>query len=152
MSGTYPSRYVRLENIEENNHQPITFADSNEAQVGDVVLAVGDPFGIGQTVTQGIISAKDRQGVSDDGNSDEDFIQTDAAINPGNSGGPLVDTNGRLVGLTTAIRSRSGGNQGIGFAVPSNLCRWVADSLIKNGKLQRGMLGVVIQPLTPDLA
>jgi serine protease Do len=116
------------------------------------VLAVGDPFGIGQTVTQGIISAKDRQGVSDDGNSDEDFIQTDAAINPGNSGGPLVDTNGRLVGMNTAILSRSGGNQGIGFAVPSNLCRWVADSLIKNGKVQRGMLGVVIQPLTPDLA
>jgi serine protease Do len=150
--GTDPSTDVGLVKIEANNLQPITFADSNEAQVGDIVLAVGDPFGIGQTVTQGIISAKDRQGVSDDGNSDEDFIQTDAAINPGNSGGPLVDTNGRLVGMNTAILSRSGGNQGIGFAVPSNLCRWVADSLIKNGKVQRGMLGVVIQPLTPDLA
>ena len=150
--GTDPATDVGLVKIEANNLQPITFADSNEAQVGDIVLAVGDPFGIGQTVTQGIISAKDRQGVSDDGNSDEDFIQTDAAINPGNSGGPLVDTNGRLVGMNTAILSRSGGNQGIGFAVPSNLCRWVADSLIKNGKVQRGMLGVVIQPLTPDLA
>ncbi len=152
MIGTDPSSDVGLVKIEANNLQPITFSDSNEAQVGDIVLAVGDPFGIGQTVTQGIISAKDRQGVSDDGNSDEDFIQTDAAINPGNSGGPLVDSNGRLVGMNTAILSRSGGNQGIGFAVPSNLCRWVADSLIKNGKVQRGMLGVVIQPLTPDLA
>jgi serine protease Do len=150
--GTDPATDVALVKIEANHLQPITFADSNDAQVGDVVLAVGDPFGIGQTVTEGIISAKNRQGVSDDGNSDEDFIQTDAAINPGNSGGPLVDTDGRLVGMNTAILSRSGGNQGIGFAVPSNLCRWVADSLIKNGKVQRAMLGVTIQGLTPELA
>jgi serine protease Do len=150
--GTDPATDVALVKIEANNLQPITFADSNEAQVGDVVLAIGDPFGIGQTVTEGIISAKNRQGVSDDGNSDEDFIQTDAAINPGNSGGPLVDTDGRLVGMNTAILSRSGGNQGIGFAVPSNLCRWVADSLIKNGKVERAMLGVTIQPLSPELA
>jgi serine protease Do len=143
---------VALVKIEADNLQPITFADSDQAQVGDVVLAVGDPFGIGQTVTEGIISAKNRQGLSDDGNSDESFIQTDAAINPGNSGGPLVDTQGRLVGMNTAILSRSGGNQGIGFAVPSDLCRWVADSLIKYGKVQRGMLGVTIQELSPELA
>jgi serine protease Do len=150
--GTDPATDVALVKIDANDLQPITFADSGSTQVGDVVLAVGDPFGIGQTVTEGIISAKDRQGVSNDGNSDEDFLQTDAAINPGNSGGPLVDTNGRLVGINTSILSRTGGNQGIGFAVPSNLCRWVADSLIKNGKVERGLLGVAIQPLTPELA
>jgi serine protease Do len=150
--GTDPETDVALVKIDADNLQPITFADSDQAQVGDVVLAVGDPFGIGQTVTEGIISAKNRQGVSDDASSDESFIQTDAAINPGNSGGPLVDTDGRLVGMNTAILSRSGGNQGIGFAVPSDLCRWVADSLIKNGKVERGMLGVVIQNLSPDLA
>jgi serine protease Do len=150
--GTDPATDVALVKIQADNLQPITFADSDQAEVGDVVLAVGDPFGIGQTVTEGIISAKNRQGLSDDGNSDEAFIQTDAAINPGNSGGPLVDTNGRLVGMNTAILSRSGGNQGIGFAVPSNLARWVADSLIKNGKVERGMLGVTIQQLSPELA
>ena len=150
--GTDPATDVALVKIDADNLQPITFADSDQAEVGDVVLAVGDPFGIGQTVTEGIISAKNRQGLSDEGNSDEAFIQTDAAINPGNSGGPLVDTDGRLVGMNTAILSRSGGNQGIGFAVPSNLARWVADSLIKNGKVERGMLGVTIQELSPELA
>jgi len=150
--GTDPATDVALVKIDAGNLRPITFADSDQAQVGDVVLAVGDPFGIGQTVTEGIISAKNRQGLSDDGNSDESFIQTDAAINPGNSGGPLVDTGGRLVGMNTAILSRSGGNQGIGFAVPSDLCRWVADSLIKYGKVQRGLLGVTIQELSPELA
>src|SRR5580692_9676149 len=150
--GTDPATDVALVKVDADNLQPITFADSDQAEVGDVVLAVGDPFGIGQTVTEGIISAKNRQGLSEEGNSDEAFIQTDAAINPGNSGGPLVDTEGRLVGMNTAILSRSGGNQGIGFAVPSNLARWVADSLIKNGKVERGMLGVTIQELSPDLA
>jgi serine protease Do len=150
--GTDPATDVALVKIDADNLQPITFADSDQAEVGDVVLAVGDPFGIGQTVTEGIISAKDRQGLSDEGDSDESFIQTDAAINPGNSGGALVDTNGRLVGMNTAILSRSGGNQGIGFAVPSDLCRWVADSLIKNGKVERGELGVTIQQLSPELA
>jgi serine protease Do len=150
--GTDPATDVALVKIDADNLQPITFADSDQAEVGDVVLAVGDPFGIGQTVTEGIISAKNRQGLSDDGDSDESFIQTDAAINPGNSGGALVDTNGRLVGMNTAILSRSGGNQGIGFAVPSDLCRWVADSLIKNGKVERGELGVTIQQLSPELA
>jgi len=150
--GTDPATDVALVKIDADNLQPITFADSDQAEVGDVVLAIGDPFGIGQTVTEGIISAKNRQGLAEDGLSDEAFIQTDAAINPGNSGGALVDTNGRLVGMNTAILSRSGGNQGIGFAVPSDLCRWVADSLIKNGKVERGMLGVTIQQLSPELA
>ena len=149
--GTDPQTDVALLKIEANNLPAITLADSDSAQVGDVVLAIGDPFGIGQTVTEGIISAKDRRGVTN-GDADEDFIQTDAAINPGNSGGALVDTEGRLVGINTSILSRSGGNQGIGFAVPSNLCRWVTESLISKGKVERGYLGVLIQNLTPELA
>ena len=100
-------------------------------------------------MTKGIVSAKDR---TTSGEGDEDFIQTDAAINPGNSGGALVDTDGRLVGINSAILTDSGGNQGIGFAVPSNLCRWVMDSLVENGRVERGLLGVMIQNLTPDLA
>lgn len=127
----------------------MTFADSNELAVGDIVLAVGNPFGITQSVTQGIVSGKDRV----TGNAtDEDFIQTDAAINPGNSGGALVDVEGRLVGINTAILSRTGGNQGIGFAIPSNLCQWVMTSLVKSGHVERGYLGVSIQSLTPALA
>jgi serine protease Do len=102
-------------------------------------------------VTEGIISAKNRTRVTS-GDADEDFIQTDAAINPGNSGGALVDIEGRLIGINTSILSRSGGNQGIGFAVPANLCRWVAESLITKGKVERGYLGVHIQTLTPELA
>jgi serine protease Do len=118
--------------------------------VGDIVLAVGNPFGVGQTVTTGIVSATGRGnlGIEDY----EDFIQTDAAINPGNSGGALVDVEGRLIGINTAIFSRSGGNQGIGFAVPSDLARNVMDSLIKYGRVTRGYLGVMIQDITPSLA
>jgi serine protease Do len=149
--GTDPQTDVALLKIDAGNLEPITLADSDSAQVGDVVLAVGDPFGIGTTVTEGIISAKNRTRVTS-GDADEDFIQTDAAINPGNSGGALVDIEGRLIGINTSILSRSGGNQGIGFAVPSNLCRWVADSLITKGKVERGYLGVHIQTLTPELA
>src|SRR5580700_191132 len=149
--GTDPQTDVALLKIDAGNLEPITLADSDSAQVGDVVLAVGDPFGIGTTVTEGIISAKNRTRVTS-GDADEDFIQTDAAINPGNSGGALVDIEGRLIGINTSILSRSGGNQGIGFAVPSNLCRWVADSLITKGKVERGFLGVHIQTLTPELA
>src|SRR6266446_1038782 len=149
--GTDPQTDVALLKIEANNLPAVTMADSDAVEVGDVVLAIGNPFGIGQTVTEGIVSAKDRTNISG-GDQDEDFIQTDAAINPGNSGGALVDTQGRLVGINTSILSRTGGNQGIGFAVPSNLCRWVTDSLMKNGKVTRGFLGVVIQNLTPDLA
>ncbi|OHE81377.1 MAG: peptidase S1, partial [Verrucomicrobia bacterium RIFCSPLOWO2_12_FULL_64_8] len=128
----------------------ITFADSDGVEVGDRVLAVGNPFGIGQTVTTGIVSAKGRAAAV--GIDYEDFIQTDAAINPGNSGGALVDMQGRLIGLNTAILSRSGGFQGIGFAIPSDLARTVMNSLVRDGKVVRGFLGVLIQDLTPALA
>jgi serine protease Do len=147
--GTDPETDVALIKIEANNLPALTLADSNKVEVGDVVLAIGNPFGVGQTVTSGIVSAKDR--VTSSG-MDQDFIQTDAAINPGNSGGALVDTEGRLVGINAEILTRSGGNQGIGFAIPSDLCRWVMDSLIKDGHVNRGFLGVEIQNLTPGLA
>jgi serine protease Do len=147
--GTDPETDVALIKIQADNLPALTLADSNKVEVGDVVLAIGNPFGVGQTVTSGIISAKDRV---TSGDGDQDFIQTDAAINPGNSGGALVDTEGRLVGINSEILSRSGGNQGIGFAIPSDLCRWVMDSLIKYGHVNRGFLGVEIQNLTPGLA
>ncbi len=147
--GTDPKTDVAIVKIKADSLPALTFADSGEVAVGDVVLAVGNPFGIGQTVTQGIVSAKNR--VNNNG-MDEDFIQTDAAINPGNSGGALVDTEGRLVGINSEIFSRSGGNEGIGFAIPSNLCQWVMTSLVKNGRVDRGFLGVVIEPLNPKLA
>ena len=127
----------------------VTVADSDKIEVGDVVLAVGNPFGIGQTVTMGIVSATGRATL---GMEYEDFIQTDAAINPGNSGGALVDAQGRLVGINTAILSRSGGNQGIGFAVPMDLAKSVMESLIEHGRVIRGFMGVNIQDVTPGLA
>ena len=127
----------------------ITLGDSDHVEVGDVVLAVGNPFGVGQTVTSGIISARGRGvGLIDY----EDYIQTDASINPGNSGGALVDVHGKLIGINTAILSPSGGNLGIGFAVPINMARGIMNSLIAHGKVTRGYLGVMIQPLTPELA
>jgi serine protease Do len=130
-----------------------TFADTSKIEVGDRVLAIGNPFGIGETVTSGIISAKGRNvGILSDVEGYEDFIQTDAAINPGNSGGALVDVGGRLVGINTAILSRSGGFQGVGLAVPANMVAQVADSLVKTGKVVRGFLGVNIQNVTPALA
>jgi serine protease Do len=124
-------------------------ANSDNIEVGDVVLAIGNPFGVGQTVTMGIVSATGRGNI---GLDYEDFIQTDAAINPGNSGGALVDAEGRLVGINTAILSRSGGNHGVGFAVPVNLARSVMESLIKDGRVVRGFMGVNIQDVTPTLA
>src|SRR5579859_7272735 len=128
----------------------VPFADSQKVHVGDVVLAIGNPFGVGQTVTHGIVSATDRGGM---GIEDyENFIQTDAPINPGNSGGALVDVEGRLIGINTAILSRSGGNQGIGFAIPSDLARTVMTSLVEYGQVTRGYLGVMIQDVTPTLA
>jgi serine protease Do len=127
----------------------VDLANSDQTEVGDLVLAIGNPFGVGQTVTMGIISAKDRGNL---GLDYEDFIQTDAAINPGNSGGALVDADGRLIGINTAILSRSGGNQGIGFAVPANLARNVMEGLVKDGRVVRSYLGVSIQDLTPALA
>ena len=134
----------------KTNLVPITIADSASLQVGDMVMAVGNPFGVGQTVTVGIVSAMGRGGF---GIVDyEDFIQTDASINPGNSGGALVDAQGRLVGVPTAILSRTGGSMGIGFAVPSSLARTVMDRIIKDGRVVRGHLGVFVQPVSAELA
>ena len=136
--------------IDAKDLPTIPFADSQNVHVGDEVLAVGNPFGVGQTVTHGIVSATNRGGM---GIEDyEDFIQTDAPINPGNSGGALVDMEGRLIGVNTAILSRSGGNQGIGFAIPSDLARTVMTSLVEYGHVTRGYLGIMIQNVTPDLA
>lgn len=148
--GRDPKTDIALLKIDAEDLPAITLADSDKIEVGDIALAIGNPFGIGQTVTQGIISAVGRGGM---GIEDyEDFIQTDAAINPGNSGGALVDAEGRLIGINTAILSRTGGNQGIGFAVPINLARQVMDSLLQHGRVSRGLLGVRIQDLTPELA
>jgi serine protease Do len=129
----------------------LTLGDSSKIQVGDYALAIGDPFGIGETATQGIVSATGR------GNLDiedyEDFIQTDASINPGNSGGALVNARSELIGINTAILAgSSGGNQGIGFAIPINMARFVMDAILKHGKVVRGYLGVAIQPVTTDIA
>src|SRR5438046_6483460 len=148
--GTDPGTDVALLKIEEKNLPAITFADSEKARAGDIVLAIGNPFGLRQTVTMGIISAVGRGGM---GIVDyENFIQTDAAINMGNSGGALVDTEGRLLGINTAIFSRSGGNQGIGFAIPANLARDVMQSLREKGRVVRGYIGASVQTLTPELA
>jgi serine protease Do len=148
--GRDPKSDVAVIKIDAKDLPVVPMADSDKVQVGDVVLAVGNPFGVGQTVTTGIVSATGRGnlGIEDY----EDFIQTDAAINPGNSGGALVDVEGRLIGINTAIYSRSGGNQGIGFAIPSDLARDVMGSLISDGKVTRGYLGVMIQDVTPALA
>lgn len=141
---------IAVVKIATDNLPLVPLADSDKVEVGDVVLAIGNPFGVGQTVTKGIVSATGRGGM---GIEDyEDFIQTDAAINPGNSGGALVDVNGRLVGINTAILSRSGGSQGVGFAVPTDLARSVMQSLVAYGHVTRGYLGVEIQNVTPMLA
>jgi len=135
--------------IDAGDLPPVTLAESSKVAVGDVVLAIGNPFGIGQTVTMGIVSATQRGGMGIE--EYEDFIQTDAAINPGNSGGALVDTEGRLVGICTAILSRSGANQGVGFAVPADLARGVMKQILTKGHVVRGYLGVSIQDVTPEL-
>src|SRR2546421_976079 len=129
----------------------LALGDSDKAQVGDIVLAIGNPLGIGQTVTSGIISAKGRTTGLGDGGF-EDFIQTDAAINRGNSGGALVNTNGELIGINSQIMSPSGGNIGIGFAIPSNMAKAWMEQLLKAGKVRRGMIGVTIQAISADLA
>jgi len=136
--------------ISASNLSAVTLADSDQLEVGDVVLALGNPFGVGQTVTMGIVSALGRSGFGFNGY--ENFIQTDAAINPGNSGSALVDVEGRLVGINTAIISRSGGNQGIGFAVPINMARNVLERLVSGGSLARGYLGISPQDINADLA
>jgi Do/DeqQ family serine protease len=130
--------------------KPLTFGDSSTLRLGDVVLAIGDPFGVGKSVTMGIVSAKGRGGMGIE--EYEDFIQTDAAINPGNSGGALVNLRGELIGINTAIASKSGGYAGIGFAIPTNMARPIMEMLIKDGKVSRGYLGVSIGTLTPVIA
>ncbi len=157
--GNDPATDIAVLKIEAENLQPITFTDSANTRVGDVCIAVGNPFGLTQSVTMGIVSALGRAGIERGTSANpientryEDFIQTDASINPGNSGGALVDVEGRLIGINTAIFSLTGGNQGIGFAVPSNLARSVMESLIKTGRVSRGFLGIVLQPLNEELA
>jgi len=148
--GRDPHTDIAVIKVEAKDLNALSFASSAKVEVGDRVLAVGNPFGIGETVTTGIVSAKSRRpGL---GIAYEDFIQTDAAINPGNSGGALVDIQGRLIGINTAILSRSGGFQGVGLAVPSDLVRNVVQSLVANGKVVRGFIGVTIQPLSNDMA
>jgi serine protease Do len=148
--GRDPRTDIAVLKIDAEDLPVATLADSDKIEVGDVVLAIGNPFGVGQTVTMGIVSATGRGGMNI--GDYEDFIQTDAAINPGNSGGALVDAEGRLIGINTAILSRSGGNHGVGFAVPVNLARNVMDRLLTDGRVVRGYLGVMIQDLTPELA
>jgi len=148
--GRDPQTDIAVIKVEAKDLPSITFAASAKVEVGDRVLAIGNPFGIGESVTAGIVSAKGRR--ANLGIAYEDFIQTDAAINPGNSGGALVDLDGRLVGINTAILSRSGGFQGVGLAVPSDLVSYVVDSLVRHGKIVRGYLGVGVQDLTPALA
>ena len=136
--------------INEKNLPTVTFTDSDKLKVGEVVLAIGNPYGLNQTITMGIISALGRSGI---GITDyEDFIKTDAAINPGNSGGALINIRGELIGINNAIFTTTGGYQGIGFAIPSNMAKNVMESIINQGKVIRGWLGVQIQPITPELA
>ena len=147
--GRDPETDIAVLQVPSGNLTAVPMGDSDRLQVGDFVLAVGNPFGLGQTVTSGIISALGRSpGIE----GYEDFIQTDASINPGNSGGPLVDLQGRIVGINTAIVAPSGGNVGIGFAVPIGMARQVMDQLTRYGEIKRGRIGVAIQDLTPDIA
>ncbi|HEX8501296.1 MAG TPA: DegQ family serine endoprotease [Pyrinomonadaceae bacterium] len=149
--GSDPPSDLAVLKVEAAGLPVLPLGDSDKTRVGDVVLAVGNPLGVGQTVTSGIISAKGRQTGLSDG-SFEDFIQTDAAINRGNSGGALVNTQGELVGINSQIFSPTGGNIGIGFAIPANMAKDVMGQLTKTGRVRRGMLGVTIQPVTSDLA
>jgi Do/DeqQ family serine protease len=149
--GADPASDLAVVKIDNKGLPVMPIGDSNAMRVGDLVLAVGNPLGVGQTVTMGIVSAKGRATGSGDG-SYEDFLQTDAAINQGNSGGALVNTAGELIGINSQILSPSGGNIGIGFAVPSNMAKNVMDQLVANGRVQRGRLGVTVQGVTGDLA
>ncbi len=148
--GTDPETDLALIKIDARNLPAITFASSDRLNVGDVVLAIGNPFGVGQTVTQGIISALGRTHLGI--NTFENFIQTDASINPGNSGGALIDTEGNLVGINSAIYSRSGGSMGIGFAIPASLARQVMEEIVSLGNVTRGWIGIQAQDITPELA
>ena len=149
--GTDARTDIAVLKIEGTNFPYVTLGDSSKVQVGDIALAIGDPFGVGQTLTSGIVSAMGRGNLGIE--EVEDFIQTDAPINPGNSGGALIDDEGHLIGINTAIISgNSGGNQGIGFAVPVNLARHVMDQILKNGKVERAYLGILPQDVTPAMA
>lgn len=148
--GSDPETDLAVLKIDLQNLPAITLGRSDQIDIGDVTLAIGNPFGVGQTVTMGIISATGRNQLGL--NTYEDFIQTDAAINPGNSGGALVDAHGNLIGINTAIFSKSGGSQGIGFAIPVKLARDVMKAIIEHGQVIRGWLGIEVQPLTPELA
>ncbi len=150
--GTDPKTDLALIQIVEKGPFPhLSLGDSNKMEVGQWVVAIGHPRGLDQTVTQGIISAKHRTGISDP-SSYQDYLQTDAAINPGNSGGPLMNLNGEVIGINAAILSESGGFEGLGFAIPSNIAAHIAQELIKNGKVIRGWLGIALQNITPELA
>jgi serine protease DegQ len=148
--GTDPDTDLALIKVDTDNLPAITFASSDKLSVGDVVLAIGNPFGVGQTVTQGIVSALGRTHLGI--NIYENFIQTDASINPGNSGGALIDTEGNLVGINSAIYSRSGGSMGIGFAIPATLARQVTEQIVAQGNVTRGWIGIEAQDITPELA
>ena len=151
MIGSDPETDIAVLKIEAKElPTPITFGKIDSVHVGDVVLAIGNPFGVGQTVTSGIVSAMGRDHVGI--NTFENFIQTDAAINPGNSGGALIDTRGNLIGINTAIYSNNGGSMGIGFAIPVNLAKQVMESILKNGSVTRGWIGVEPQNLSKELA
>ena len=148
--GADPDTDLAVLYTQDGNLPAVALGDSDRLRVGDVVLAIGNPFGVGQTVTMGIVSAtgRNRLGI----NTFEDFIQTDAAINPGNSGGALINARGELVGINTAIFSESGGSQGIGFAIPTSLARGIMQQLLVHGRVIRGWLGVMSQDITPELA
>jgi serine protease DegQ len=149
--GSDPDTDLAVIKVELGNQLPaITFGQSDQAHVGDIVLAIGNPFGVGQTVTMGIVSALKRNhlGLS----TFENFIQTDAAINPGNSGGALVDVNGNLLGINSAIYSPNGGSLGIGFAIPTSTAKKVMEQIIQSGSVTRGWVGIAVQELTPELA
>ncbi len=148
--GTDPETDVAVIRIPAEHLTAVKSADSDELRVGDFVVAIGNPFGLGQTVTSGIVSALGRTGLGIEGY--EDFIQTDASINPGNSGGALVNLRGELVGINTAIFSQSGGNVGIGFAIPINMVNMVTEQLVVHGEVHRGLIGAQTQDLDPDLA
>lgn len=150
IKGTDPKSDIALLEIEVEDIPALTLGDSSELEVGEWVVAIGNPFGLSHTLTAGVVSAKGRTslGISDY----EDFIQTDAAINPGNSGGPLVNLNGEVVGINTAIFSRSGGYMGVGFAIPINMVKGIAQQLLEKGEVRRGYLGITIQTLTSELA
>ncbi len=150
IKGRDPQSDVAVIEIKTGGLKPLELGDSSSLEVGEWVVAIGNPFGLSHTLTVGVVSATGRTSLGI--NDYEDFIQTDAAINPGNSGGPLVNLDGKVVGINTAIFSRSGGYMGVGFAIPINLAKSIANQLIDRGEVTRGFIGIIIQPLTPELA